>query len=118
MVSICALIAVRVAGLSMMVKGCTTVWKSALGLALTDTGFDYSLLSESRTRLLAGGVEQQLLDVLLTVFKTHGLVIQWVCKAKRDGAQGFPGYGNWKPEDAELRRLRRDNETLRQERDL
>jgi transposase len=49
-------------------------WKYALGLALTDTGFDYSILSEFRTRLIAGGAEQQLLDAMLTVFKTRGLL--------------------------------------------
>src|SRR6266508_2327965 len=29
-------------------------WKYALGLALTDTGFDYSVFSEFRMRLIAG----------------------------------------------------------------
>jgi transposase len=29
-------------------------WKYALGLELTDPGFDYSVLSEFRTRLIAG----------------------------------------------------------------
>jgi transposase len=49
-------------------------WKYALGLALTDTGFDYSVLSEFRTRLLSGAAEQHLLDAMLTVFKAHGLI--------------------------------------------
>ena len=53
-------------------------WKYALGLALTDTGFDYSVLSEFRTRLMAGAAEQQLLDTmltaLLTAFKARGLM--------------------------------------------
>jgi transposase len=40
-------------------------WKYALGLELTDPGFDPSVLSEFRTRLLAGAAEQRLLDALL-----------------------------------------------------
>ena len=40
-------------------------WKYLLSLSLTDSGFDYSILSEFRTRLLAGGAEQKLLDILL-----------------------------------------------------
>jgi len=49
-------------------------WKYALRLELTDPGFDYSVLSEFRTRLLAGQAEQRLLTVLLEAAKTHGWV--------------------------------------------
>ena len=47
-------------------------WKYALGLALTDTGFDASVLSEFRQRLLAGGLVQQLLDDLLQRCQAQG----------------------------------------------
>src|SRR5215471_173041 len=47
-------------------------WKYALGLQLTDPGFDFSVLSEFRTRLLAGGAETQLLQALLDLCKTRG----------------------------------------------
>jgi transposase len=47
-------------------------WKYALGLDLTDPGFHYSVLSEFRARLLHGGMEQQLLDALLTVCRQRG----------------------------------------------
>lgn len=40
-------------------------WKYALGLDLTDPGFDFSVLSEFRERLLIGGQTQDLLDTLL-----------------------------------------------------
>lgn len=40
-------------------------WKYALSLPLTDPGFDASVLSEFRSRLVAGGVEQQFLDTML-----------------------------------------------------
>ncbi len=49
-------------------------WKYMLSLALTDSGFDYSILSEFRTRLLAGGAEQKLLDILLHRLKESGLL--------------------------------------------
>src|SRR5512142_784514 len=40
-------------------------WKYALGLELTDPGFDHTVLSEFRSRLIAGGLEELLLDTLL-----------------------------------------------------
>lgn len=41
-------------------------WKYALGLELTDPGFDHTVLSEFRSRLVSGQAEAQLLDTLLT----------------------------------------------------
>lgn len=40
-------------------------WKYLLGLPLSDSGFDASVLSEFRTRLVEGDAEARLLDVLL-----------------------------------------------------
>jgi transposase len=40
-------------------------WKYALGLELTDTGFDSSVLSEFRTRLVQGSAEAMLFDMVL-----------------------------------------------------
>jgi hypothetical protein len=40
-------------------------WKYALSLELTDPGFDHSVLSEFRSRLVSGKAEQRLLDLLL-----------------------------------------------------
>jgi transposase len=42
-------------------------WKYLLGLELTDPGFDASVLSEFRSRLVAGGAEEHLLDILLAL---------------------------------------------------
>jgi transposase len=47
-------------------------WKYLLGLELTDPGFDASILSEFRTRLLAGQPEALLLDRLLGVARERG----------------------------------------------
>jgi transposase len=47
-------------------------WKYALGLELTDPGFDFSVLSEFRGRLVEGGSEHLLLEALLAACKEHG----------------------------------------------
>ena len=49
-------------------------WKYLLGLPLTDPGFDHTVLSEFRSRLVEGKVEQQLLDTLLDRLRDLGLV--------------------------------------------
>src|SRR6266516_2714194 len=49
-------------------------WKYCLGLALEDEGFDFSVLSEFRGRLVAGSLELALLDLLLGRLKGLGLV--------------------------------------------
>jgi transposase len=49
-------------------------WKYALSLKMDDSGFDYSVLSEFRTRLLDGGTEQNLLDTMLNTFQEHDLL--------------------------------------------
>ena len=49
-------------------------WKYALGLELTDRGFDASVLCEFRSRLLQGNAEQTLLDTLLLRFREAGLL--------------------------------------------
>jgi transposase len=47
-------------------------WKYLLCLELTDAGFDHTVLSEFRTRLLAHDAERLLFDTLLTTFREHG----------------------------------------------
>jgi len=49
-------------------------WKYILGLELSDPGFDFSILSEFRGRLIAGEAEERLLDQLLKVLKDHRLL--------------------------------------------
>ena len=49
-------------------------WKYLLGLELTDPGFDFSVLSEFRDRLIEGGKEAMLLNKLLENCRTLGLV--------------------------------------------
>jgi ketosteroid isomerase-like protein/transposase len=49
-------------------------WKYLLGLELTDPGFDFSVLSEFRDRLLAGAAEDLLLEKLLEQCRAFGLL--------------------------------------------
>ncbi len=50
-------------------------WKYLLGLELADPGFDASVLSEFRSRLVAGGAETLLLDTLLTLCREQKLLV-------------------------------------------
>src|SRR3990172_7714614 len=49
-------------------------WKYALGLELSDPGFNYSILSEFRSRLIEGGAEQLLLEKILEQCEARGLL--------------------------------------------
>ena len=49
-------------------------WKYVLGLELTDPGFDHTVLSEFRTRLVTGQAEALLLEALLTLARAQGLL--------------------------------------------
>jgi transposase len=49
-------------------------WKYALGLELDDPGFNFSVLSEFRGRLAAGGAQRLLLDEMLEACEARGLL--------------------------------------------
>ena len=49
-------------------------WKYVLSLELTDTGFDFSVLSEFRSRLLAHGAERRPFDLLLELYRQRGWI--------------------------------------------
>ena len=49
-------------------------WKYTLGLELDDAGFDRSVLSEFRARLVEGNAEQRLLEIMLAHFQERGLL--------------------------------------------
>ncbi len=49
-------------------------WKYALSLELEDDGFNFSILSEFRDRLIEGGREKQILDKMLSKFGELGLL--------------------------------------------
>src|SRR5262249_35286906 len=47
-------------------------WKYALGLELTNPGFDFSVLCEFRARLVTGAAELRLLEALLATCRQQG----------------------------------------------
>src|SRR5438128_6226830 len=49
-------------------------WKYALNLELTDPGFDHTVLSEFRARLIIGSAEQLLLDTFLQICRERKLL--------------------------------------------
>jgi transposase len=49
---------------------------------------------------------------------SQGIISRWKREFRKDGDQAFPGKGRLKPDDDEMRRLKRENERLRQERDI
>ncbi|MGH3802961.1 MAG: IS1182 family transposase [Pseudonocardiaceae bacterium] len=49
-------------------------WAYALGLGLEDTGFDFTVLSQFRTRVVEHALEEKVLDLLLARLKEQGLV--------------------------------------------
>ena len=56
-------------------KPCAGIdWKYALSLEIGDPGFDASVLSEFRSRLVDGNAELRLLDGMLEQLKTAGLL--------------------------------------------
>jgi transposase len=48
----------------------------------------------------------------------QGVLSRWKRELKDSGAHAFVGKGLLKPEDEEMRRLKRENERLRRERDI
>jgi transposase len=49
---------------------------------------------------------------------SKGIIHHWKRQLTRDGEEAFPGKGNLKPEGELVRQLKRENEILRQERDI
>ena len=57
-------------------------------------------------------------DVARELGTAQSLLHRWKKKSEEGKIDPFPGKGRLSPEDDELRRLRRDNERLRIERDI
>lgn len=48
----------------------------------------------------------------------HSTLHHWCQQLSEHGKQAFPGSGHQRPEEEEMRQLQRENELLRQERDI
>ena len=49
---------------------------------------------------------------------SRNLLYRWKRQLEADSSEAFPGHGRMKPEQEELRRLRRELATVREERDF
>ena len=49
---------------------------------------------------------------------SQGIISRWKRELLKNGEQAFPGKGHLRPDDDEFRRLKRENERLRRERDI
>jgi len=57
-------------------------------------------------------------DIEVELELPHGTLYRWRHTLAASGEQAFPGRGHLKADDDVLRRLRRENERLREERDI
>jgi len=80
-------------------------WKYALSLDIRDRGFNYSVLSEFRDRLVQGDATHRLLDLMLKRFKELGLIK----KRGRQRTDATPVLAHMRV----MRRLEQVGETLR-----
>ena len=77
---------------------------------------DKTLKQEAVRLVQTGGKSQrQIADALGIGLRT---LSRWWTEAAESGERAFVGSGNLQPEAQEMRRLRRENALLRQERDL
>jgi transposase len=67
-------------------------------------------------QLLKSGQSQ--VQVAKDLGVSEGSLLNWKKKLEEEPANAFPGKGNMLPQDAELRRLQRENERLRQEKEI
>jgi len=70
--------------------------------------YDKNFKIEVIRRVKEQGQKVPVLARELTIYK-------WIGEFKQDAENAFPGSGNLKPEDAEIGRLKRENETLKEE---
>ncbi len=67
---------------------------------------------------MVGGQGRDVFDVCQDLEIRPDMLRKWIHKFDKDGSQAFPGSGRMKSEDEEMRRLRREVERLRMERDI
>lgn len=78
--------------------------------------FDKAFKEQAAMRVISGEITVSNLADELGMH--HTTVREWVKNYKRDGEHAFPGSGNLKPEDDELRRMRRQLADLKEENEI
>jgi len=78
--------------------------------------FDKAFKEQVAIRVVSG--EKTVSEMADELGVHYTTVRDWVRSYKRDGRNAFPGSGNLKPEDEELRRLRRQLADLKEENEI
>lgn len=78
--------------------------------------FDKAFKEQAVLRVLSGETTVSKMAQELDVH--YSTVRDWVRYYKKDGSNAFPGSGNLKPEDDEIRRLRRELADLKEENEI
>lgn len=78
--------------------------------------FDKSFKEQAVARILAGEVTTAQMAKELDLH--YSTVRDWVKEYKQDGSNAFPGSGNLKPDDEEIRKLRREIANLKEENEI
>lgn len=78
--------------------------------------FPREFKAEAVRRIVAGG--ETAAEVARSLDLQPNMLYGWVRQFKADAAQSFRGNGNVTAQDEEIRKLRRENAQLREERDI
>jgi transposase len=78
--------------------------------------YDKALKEQAVQKILSK--ETTITEMAQSLNVHYTTVRDWVRSYKRDGSSAFPGSGNLKPEDEELRRLRRELADLKEENEI
>ena len=78
--------------------------------------FDKAFKEQAVLRVLSG--ETTVSKMVQELDVHYSTVRDWVRYYKKDGSNTFPGSGNLKPEDDEIRRLRRELADLKEENEI
>jgi len=78
--------------------------------------FDKAFKEQVALRVISGEITASQIAEELAVHYTT--IRDWVKYYKRDGENAFPGSGNLKPDDDEIRKLRRELANLKEENEI
>ena len=78
--------------------------------------FNKEFKEQTVSQVLSG--ERTVSEIAKELGVHHTTIRDWVKSYKQDGTQAFPGSGHLKPDDEDLRKLRRENANLREENEI
>mgnify|MGYP003591914077 CR=1 FL=1 len=78
--------------------------------------FNKEFKEQTVSQVLSG--ERTVSEIAKELGVHHTTIRDWVKSYKQDGTQAFPGSGYLKPDDEDLRKLRRENANLREENEI